>query len=299
MLTMTTTPLKPGDLGIDYSYSRPGPKNIAKAGAKFVLRYTAGAASDPNNGSHHLNAGKLITPREFDALLHAGLDVIANDEWYETRVTEGRAAGEQDAKAAAALWKACGYAEGATIYASWDAAPAASQWAAVDAYRAGYEKVASDIGGYQLDMYAGTPYLRHFAAQHHTEGADAYGWRPNAGSWSNDGLPYQPATRTKAQRTKLLHQALTATPAAIWQTGNYWFGKTCDENMILRTPVGSHLEAVAAHQPLPKPKPKPRPASYPNVDHARAALQAASKQHPKNGPVGNAVRKALDDLKGI
>lgn len=257
---MTTTPLKPGDLGLDYASARPAPKAIAKAGAKFVFRYTAGAATDPNNPSHHLNASKIIQPREFDALLHAGLDIIANDEWYETRITEGRAAGEQDAKAAAAHWKACGYAEGATIYVSWDAAALAGQFAAVDAYRQGYAHVANDIGGYQLDVYAGTPYLRHFAALHHTEGAHAFGWRPNAGSWSNDGLPYKPRTRTKAQRARLVQQALTATPACVWQTGNYWFGVSCDENMILRTPVGSHLEAVAATQPsAPPPHPHPKP----------------------------------------
>src|SRR5690242_18583685 len=81
--------LKPGDLVIDYSYARPSLAKAKHAGARAVIRYSAGAATEPSHASHADNAGKLITPAEFKAILAAGLDVIANDEWYEDRVTEG------------------------------------------------------------------------------------------------------------------------------------------------------------------------------------------------------------------
>lgn len=236
--------LAPGDLGIDYSYGRPSLSAAVKAGAKFVLRYSAGAASAPSHPSHSANAGKLITPSEFRAILAAGLDIIANDEWYTTRITEGGTAGRQDGAAALALWRSCGLARGASIYVSWDAAVVSSRFASVAAYLVAYQKALA--GYYLVDMYAGTPALRDML----TRKAIRYGWRPNAGSWSNDGLPYQPNVSTPARRAALVAQALKATPAHIWQTGNYWFDKTADENILVRVPVGSHREAAT---PAPTP----------------------------------------------
>jgi hypothetical protein len=138
-----------------------------------------------------------------------------------------------------------------------------SKWKAADAYLRAYRTALA--GYYRLGGYAGTVYLRHALAAKIID----YGWRPNAGSWSNDGLPYQPDTSTAAKRQLLAVAALKATPAAIWQTGNYWWSKGADECMILR-PAGSHLQALGVKAPVvaakpakPAPKPAPKPTPHP------------------------------------
>jgi hypothetical protein len=252
--------LKPGDLGIDCSGFRldtAAKVSAAKAaGCRFLIRYSAGVG-----GSNYNTHFKLITPAEHRALLADGFDIIANSEWYETRVTEGYNAGLADGKADLALWKSCGHARGATIYPSWDAAAVSSKFTAVDNYIKGFR---AGLGGYYNlyvgnGIYAGTPYLKHAIAA----GVIKRGWRPNASSWSNDGLPYQPDVSTVAKRTALVASALGKTPAHIYQTGNYWFSKNADENLLLRANVGSHWDAVrAATAPAPAPAPAPVKPHY-------------------------------------
>jgi hypothetical protein len=242
--------VRAGDLVIDYSFARPSLREAKASGAHAVVRYSAGAASDPGHPSHAANAGKLIGPAEFRAILAAGLDVIAVDEWYESRVTEGYAAGVEDGRAAAALWRSCGLAKGATVYCAWDAAPTGSFFR-VRRYLRGWTTGAAQY--YRADLYAGTPVLRRLRGGWPGAYRIRYGWRPGAGSWSNDGLPFQPNTRTEAARAVLVARAVQATPAHIWQTGNTWFGGDADEDLIVRVPVGSHLETRAATRPKPKP----------------------------------------------
>jgi hypothetical protein len=265
--------LVPGDLGIDCSGFRLDTTakitQFKQAGGKFVLRYSAGAASDPGNRNHASVAWKLITPAEHKHLLTFA-DVIANDEWYETRMTEGAAAGKVDGFAAGKLWHDCGHAFGSAIYPSWDADPVKSKWPAADAYIKAYRVAISTWGFRLMGAYAGTQYLKHCISTKLIH----YGWRPNAGDWSKDGLPYQPANPKSH-----LDQALLRTPAHIWQTGSYWFKKQADENMILRAPVGSHYDAVraAAKPPIPPKPPAPKPPTtttpyYHNDGHGATAL---------------------------
>lgn len=216
------------DKGIDYAYSHPSPASIKASGAQFVLRYSAGVASDPANPSHHLNAGKLITPGEFRALLAAGLDVIANSEWYEERVTEGAAAGRADGAADYALWRACGLARDASIYVSWDADPNPSHFNGVAAYLAAYRAALN--GYYHPDLYAGDPAIVEMKRR----GLIRYGWRTNADSWSHNGYYYRGSPDAVAK----------VTSAHIWQDGNVWYGGTADQDTILRLPVGSHRETL-------------------------------------------------------
>lgn len=262
----TVSPLKPGDRVIDFSGMRMDDHKIAQAkaaGARGVLRYSAGAGNgDPKA------QWKLITPDEFKQLIRAGFDVIANSEWYETRVTEGAKAGAADGAADLELWRSCGLAKGASIYVSLDTAPSRLKYRAIRAYLTAYQKALS--GRYRVDLYGGTPLLRWLLGKK----AIRFGWRPNAGSWSNDGLPYQPDTSTVAKRAALVEQALDATPAHIWQTGNYWFGKDVDENLIVRAPVGSHRDALAVTIPAP-PQPAPDPPTPETADdhyHGRHGL---------------------------
>jgi hypothetical protein len=272
---MSLNLLHPGDILLDYSYGLHGnPDQLqrtldaaAKAGARGFFRYSAGAASDPSHPSYDANSGKLITPGEYRAIVNhpAGFDIIANSEWYATRITEGRNAGREDGRADAALWRSCGHPRGATVYVSWDAAPSRLKYLAVRRYLKGWRDGAQ--GYYEPDLYGGTPVLRAlFKAPKLARKMFRirYGWRTNAPSWNNDGLPYQPRTGTAAARAALVVQALKATPAHIWQTGNYWFGTSADENLVVRTPIGSRNDTLTAHQPEPKPEPDPTPA--PAVD---------------------------------
>src|SRR6266496_4106576 len=97
------------DRGIDYSGLRPNPiGDPARSGAKFVIRYSAGAGNDRRG-----TQWKLCGTDELRRLLAAGYDVIANSEWSASRVTEGAAAGTADGAADLAFWKARGLAKGA------------------------------------------------------------------------------------------------------------------------------------------------------------------------------------------
>lgn len=244
--------LVPGDRGVDTSGYRLTAAQLKRDGGKFRIRYSAGIGN-----SQPATQWKLCGYGEIRDAEAAGVDFIANSEWYESRITEGASAGRADGVADLAFWKARGLAQGASIYVSWDADPVTSKWPGVDAYLAAYN--VSLAGYYHVDCYAGTPYLRHALAK----GLIRYGWRPNAGSWSGDGIPYQPTVNAAS-----VAAAAARTPAHIWQTGSYWYGKQADENVILRVPVGSHLEAQTRPKPVPAPKPvpdtpKPTPAPKP------------------------------------
>lgn len=261
-----TDALKPGDLVIDFSGLRLNDQRMqtfAAAGGKGFVRYSAGAASNPGNPNHDSVKWKLITPNEYAYLIRHG-DVIANDEWYESRIAEGAAAGQADAAGAATLWKSCGLPKGAAIIVSWDANPVRAKWSAARAYLLAYANTLKGYG-YHLGVYAGTPFLKYAASGAFGRFVVRFLWRPNAGSWSNDGLPYQPDTSTPAARAALVQLALPRTPATLWQTGNYWFFKQADENIVVRVPVGSSLEAAAAQVTRRPPKPVPTPTPPPPV----------------------------------
>lgn len=243
---MTNHPrLKVGDLGIDYSGARPKDDVTFKNDGRFVCRYSAGVGNgDPNA------QWKLCGTTEIEDALAADMDFIALSEWYEGRITEGAAAGAADGRADLHFWQSRGLAKGASIYVAWDANPTGLRarrraLAYLKAYEAALE------GYYHADCYAGTPFLRIALRK----GRIRYGCRPNAGSWSNDGLPYQPSRETMADLVE--GDAQKATPAALWQTGNYWYGKSADENIVLRTPVGSHCDALRAAAAPVDPEPKP------------------------------------------
>jgi hypothetical protein len=239
--------LNPGDLGIDFSDAAIAPAQAKKDGAAFALRYSAGAGNASPKTQH-----KLCKPGEIPAFEAAGEDFVANSEWYESRITEGAAAGAADGAADLGFWKMRGYAKGATIYVSWDAHPDPKLFDAVAAYLNAY---GAALGGYyKVGLYGGTPALREMLRR----GVVSKTWRSNAGSWSDDGLPYQPSTSTAAKRAALVALALAATPANLWQTGNYWYSKGADENLVLRAPIGSHLEAKAVPVPTPQAKRHPR-----------------------------------------
>ncbi len=221
------------DRGIDFSGLKlPTPGDPRRFGATFVVRYSAGVG---NNVS--ATQWKLCGRSELHSLVGAGLDFIANSEWTEGRVEEGAAAGHADGLADLAFWQSRGLARTASIYVSWDRGqPNPGAHAAVAQYLAAYEAA---LGGYyHVDLYAGDVAI---AAMLHAH-VIRYGWRAMADSWSGDGSWYRPGNNW----LNAAKQLATKSPAHLVQNGNVWYGGQADENVVLRLPVGSHLEALAA-----------------------------------------------------
>jgi hypothetical protein len=274
--------VKVNDVGIDFSGADIDARDAAHEGARFMLRYSAGTGVDSPNCQF-----KLCGHGEIAAAEKAGLDFIANSEFYESRVTEGAHAGAADGAADLRFWKARGLAKGASVYCSWDAAPVHHLFDRVAEYLTAYNHA---LGGYyHVDLYAGDDALREMRRR----GIIRYGWRPNAGSWSNDphGEYYQPPHHGQ----QLADKIRSLSPAHIWQNGNYWFHKGADENLILRVPVGSHLEAKhGSPQPVPEPTPHPtpHPTSHPQ-DTSHTWTDTTGGHHP------DVVVKAGDTLTGI
>jgi hypothetical protein len=219
------------DRGIDFSGLKlPSTDDPGRFGAKFVIRYSAGVG---NNSAS--TQWKLCGSDEIHAVVAAGLDFIANSEWTEGRIEEGAAAGHADGLADLAFWQARGLARTASIYVSWDRGqPNVNLHGAVSQYLAAYEEA---LGGYyHVDLYAGDVAITAMVNAKLIQ----YGWRAMADSWSANGSWYQPGDNWLDAAKRLAEKS----PAHLVQNGNRWYDGEADENVILRLPVGSHLEAL-------------------------------------------------------
>lgn len=94
--------------GVDYSWSKPSPDVLARAGIAFVCRYLSN------------DTGKNLTPEEVTALRAVGVTVVANWESTANRAEDGYQAGVQDATTALAQAESCGMPTGRPIYFSVD-----------------------------------------------------------------------------------------------------------------------------------------------------------------------------------
>jgi LysM repeat protein len=244
-------PLAAFERGIDYSgFKLPSLDRPAKFGARFVLRYSAGAASDPDHESHGDVAWKLCGRHELRRLVAAGYDFVANSEWTTSRITEGADAGAEDGAADLVFWRKRGLAAGASIYVSWDQGqPAPHKHRRLAAYLRAYQKALR--GHYHVDLYAGDVAIAAMLER----GLIRYGWRAMSDSWSSNGDHFRPGRHWKAEAK----QVAKVSPAHIWQTGNSWFGGGADENVILAVPIGSHREALNGKAVAPKPDAAPKP----------------------------------------
>lgn len=225
---------------IDYSFARPGLAEAVKDGAAGAFRYIC-----PDLPNTH---GKILTAAERDAILHAGLDLVLNFEWYATRCLEGHAAGLEDGKTALAMARALGYPAGAAIYFSVDTDT--HNYAAIDAYFAAVWSVLA--GHYAVGAYGSYDVVAHLLAK----GLAKFGWQTLA--WSN-------GKRDPG--------------AVVYQDGASWFHGSADEDLVTG-PVGSWKQTAPTPTPPkpptptptpkpgptppPKPKPKPTPTPKPN-----------------------------------
>ena len=76
--------------GVDYSTSRPNPAALKEAGYTFACRYTSKVNAQ--------TTGKILSAAEAQTLAAAGIDIVANYEWYAGRMKEGYDAGVADAQ---------------------------------------------------------------------------------------------------------------------------------------------------------------------------------------------------------
>jgi hypothetical protein len=241
-----------GDVGIDMANTQD--YGVAKAtGAKFVFRYSAGAG----NGQSQTQ-WKLCKTGEIAEITAAGLDFVANSEWYESRCTEGATAGHQDGAADLAFWQSRGLKEGSSIYISYDQSPNQALYGQIEAYLAAYNL---ELGGHYVadGFYAGTACLVALGQA----GVIKHGWVPESTSWS--GLPdwyYEPTPAQKAETMYGVAAKLAGSnlQSAIWQNGNHWFNNGADENfVVIAGNIGSHLEASGATGPTAAPPVTPAP----------------------------------------
>ena len=100
--------LPKGTLGVDYSYARPGGRNIASRGYKFVMRYLS------------YEPGKNISKPELDDLHSAGLYVGFVWETTGTSILGGSGTGAVEGQAARAELDAVGCPLDVPIFVAFD-----------------------------------------------------------------------------------------------------------------------------------------------------------------------------------
>jgi hypothetical protein len=156
--------------GVDYAWARPSPASLKADGYAFAVRYLS-----------YDTTGKNLTGAEASALIHAGLDVVANWEWGAQDVLQGYATGVKQAQTAESQALTAGMPAGRPIYFSIDFDAQPSQQAAIDAY---FDGVASVLGRNRTGAYGGYGVIKRLF----DNGKIAWGWQTYAwsyGSWDS------------------------------------------------------------------------------------------------------------------
>lgn len=153
--------------GLDFSWARPSPAQLADDGYAFVCRYLSRDAS------------KSLSATEAAGYIANGLAVVSNWEDYAQAPLDGWDQGLADAHAAVAQHAACGGGPDDPIYFSVDFDVAPSQYAAVVSYMRAINGV---IGVARTGAYGGYYVIQRLF----DDGLIAYGWQTFAwsyGSW--------------------------------------------------------------------------------------------------------------------
>lgn len=126
--------------GIDYSWARPGGRNIKNAGKQFVVRYLW-----PDG-----EGGKGLDASELADLVNNGLEIVLVYQAGTNTILGGRSVGVQQANVAQAEINRLGLPKNSPVYfaADWDAQP--NEQAAIDDFLNG---AASVIGRERVGIY--------------------------------------------------------------------------------------------------------------------------------------------------
>ncbi|OLT37860.1 hypothetical protein BJF79_28835 [Actinomadura sp. CNU-125] len=251
--------------GVDYAWGRPGVAALKSAGANFACRYLS-----------HDKTGKNLTRAEADELSAAGIRLVVVWETSAARALDGRAAGEADARDAAAQAADCGMPGDRPIYFAVDFDASADQQPEIDAY---FDGVANVLGRRRTGMYGGYgPIGRAF-----DNGKIAYGWQTYA--WSGGRWDDRAQLRQYSNGHTLNGVSVDYDRAVAADYGQWLVGESPD------TPGYVSVGATAA-QPL-------EPTAWTtvgwNVDYADADHQHWDRGGPSilNGPARYALTAAV------
>lgn len=154
--------IRPGDTGIDFSYSKPPAARLVELGYRFVVGYVS-----PNPDKNLLDPWQYIS---------AGLGVVYVFELTATRPNQGGDAGRQDG-AFARLWlERCGYPTDVPVVVAFDTNTSQTNLAAHVAYFNGFKTAAAP---YLCGAYEDTDLARY------TDAETTIDWLPLAWSWSS------------------------------------------------------------------------------------------------------------------
>jgi len=139
--------------GVDYSWARPTPADLYKAGKRFAVRYLSwGSSGRGNSILSGASNGKVLTKSEADRLQAAGLAVVSNWEFRTDDQLRGRDGGRFDAREADRLHLDRGGPAEAPIYFSTDFDASTTQLATCYEYLRG---CADILGWDRVGVYGG------------------------------------------------------------------------------------------------------------------------------------------------
>lgn len=162
---IATTSILPGAKGVDYSFGRPDPAEMARLGYRFAVRYISTRIDHPKN----------ITADEIKRLHAAGIAVLFVWETTVTRPFDGHAAGVADGKASRAWCERLGYPTSVPVLAAVDTDVTTKTLQATLAYLDGF---AGELRPWPLGIYADTDVIEAMV------GKSVLNWKPNARAWS-------------------------------------------------------------------------------------------------------------------
>lgn len=157
--------IRAGDIGVDYSYGRPDPVELARLGYRFACRYLSLTSTQK----------KVLQPEERDALHAAGLGIVLVFESAAERPLGGASAGQLDGALAARHARLLGYPTSVPLIAAVDIDITARTLPTAFAYVQGF---ADTCRPYPLGIYGDTDILNAVGAR------CVLGWLPNARAWS-------------------------------------------------------------------------------------------------------------------
>lgn len=153
--------------GVDYSWSRPDPKALKKAGVKFVCRYLS-----------YRTDGKNLTLDEARKLNAAGISIVSNWENSAGDLLGGYSAGVKHATEASKQHRKAGGPDTAPIYFSVDFDATSAQLRTCYEYLRG---AASVLGWDRVGVYGGYAAIKYMQSKGVKYLWQTYAW--SGGKW--------------------------------------------------------------------------------------------------------------------